>query len=577
MSAPDFTLRANFSHEDKEAKGLRSLREPQVAPMPPVYYTAIEVAEMYPRLLLLGERGAGKSVLARKLATQHAATLIDLAATGLPASLPEGNLVLDGIDRLGPDCEAVLLDLLVDLGERGVILLGDGAVVRAWRLPTGYSVHSLLPLTQAERAQYLAVTGQQHQAPLSPAAANPALFALALSVEQAVDTPEDLIDAAFDDNPARAARAFASVADNSSHNRAVDDVLAARHLQTYDDVAIAALFLGDPLKWSFSLQSLLRRDASIARRLAPHLLAQDSDAALKGALLICGQDISTPVQQKLLLIVEQGRLSLPERDEAARHLARLGDPRDLERLCAVPGGSFTMGSDTHPNSQPVHTATVAPFRIGAYPVTNGAYARFAEATNRSWHSPEASIPERRNAPATDLTWHDARAYCAWLTEQWRRSGRIGTSEIVRLPTEPEWERAARGDQPDAGAEITYPWGLGWNTAALNSEESGVNAPCAVGLFPLGASPYGCLDMAGQIWEWTTTLWGSDMATPSFAYPYRDDGRENIGAPADIRRVLRGGCFSSTSLKACCTYRGSLEPNGFWRGNGFRIVVSDALD
>lgn len=81
-------------------------------------------------------------------------------------------------------------------------------------------------------------------------------------------------------------------------------------------------------------------------------------------------------------------------------------------------------------------------------------------------------------------------------------------------------------------------------------------------------------MAGQIWEWTTTLWGNDMATPSFAYPYRDDGRENLGAPADIRRVLRGGCFSSTSVKACCTYRGSLEPNGFWRGNGFRIVVSN---
>lgn len=144
---------------------------------------------------------------------------------------------------------------------------------------------------------------------------------------------------------------------------------------------------------------------------------------------------------------------------------------------------------------------------------------------------------------------------------------------MRLPTEPEWERASRGDMPDGGDEIVYPWGHGWNSDAANSEETGFNAPCATGLFPAGQSPYGCLDMAGQVWEWTTTLWGDDMATPHFTYPYADDGREDPSAGPSIRRVLRGGCFSSTSLKACCSYRGSLEPDGFWRGNGFRIVVS----
>lgn len=64
-----------------------------------------------------------------------------------------------------------------------------------------------------------------------------------------------------------------------------------------------------------------------------------------------------------------------------------------------------------------------------------------------------------------------------------------------------------------------------------------------------------------------------MATPSFAYPYRPDGREIQQAPDSVRRVLRGGCFSSGSQKACATYRGSLEAKGFWRGNGFRIVVA----
>ena len=80
---------------------------------------------------------------------------------------------------------------------------------------------------------------------------------------------------------------------------------------------------------------------------------------------------------------------------------------------------------------------------------------------------------------------------------------------------------------------------------------------------------------GQVWEWCTTLWGEDMATPSYAYPYpwEDDGREDPGAPGAVRRVLRGGCFSSNKTKASCTYRGSLEANGFWRGNGFRVVVA----
>ncbi|MCK5748669.1 MAG: SUMF1/EgtB/PvdO family nonheme iron enzyme, partial [Oricola sp.] len=79
--------------------------------------------------------------------------------------------------------------------------------------------------------------------------------------------------------------------------------------------------------------------------------------------------------------------------------------------------------------------------------------------------------------------------------------------------------------------------------------------------------------AGQVWEWCTTLWGPDMATPSFAFPWQADGREALDAPADIRRVLRGGCFSSPAWKANGVYRGSLEPAGSWRGNGFRVIVA----
>lgn len=575
MSAPDFTLRVNFSHEDKAAKGLRSLRDPQVAPQPAVYFTAREAVDMFPRLLLLGPRGAGKSVFARKLAAETGAALLvidgpDDLAGRVP---PTVSLILDGIDRLGPDGEVLLREFLAQTGDRPVLLLGDGAVVRGWRMPAGVAIHGLLPLTIDERADYLEANRLVAPAALSDAAANPALFTLALAIAGPADSAEALIDAWLVAHPHDAVAGFDALANGTSSNRAVDGLLAARHMQTLLLAEVASRFLAAPDLWSDSIASLLARDPSLRPQLASLLLAGDDDAALRAALLLAGPTKDAVVADKLLHLIETGGLSPLDRDRAARFLALWGDPRELDALCAVPGGTFTMGSDTHPNSQPVHSVAVGDFRIGRYPVTNAAYGRFVAATGRKWVSPEAGLAERANAPATDLTWHDARAYCDWLTQGWRTEGRIAADDVVRLPTEPEWERASRGDQGDGGSHIVYPWGRDWNPAAANSEESGLNAQCAVGLFPAGASPYGCLDMAGQVWEWTTTLWGDDMATPTFRYPYADDGREDPDAGPTIRRVLRGGCFSSTSLKACCTYRGSLEPDGFWRGNGFRIVVS----
>lgn len=124
--------------------------------------------------------------------------------------------------------------------------------------------------------------------------------------------------------------------------------------------------------------------------------------------------------------------------------------------------------------------------------------------------------------------------------------------------------------------IIHPWGIGWDVERANAEDAGFNDTVAVGLFPAGRSPYGCHDMAGQVWEWCSTLWGEDMALPSFTYLYWEDGREDVSAPDRLRGVLRGGCFSSGPLKASATYRGSLEAQGYWRGNGFRIAVVMAL-
>ena len=457
-----------------------------------------------------------------------------------------------------------------------MLLLGDVETVRRWPLPAGFQMHALRPLSVEDRQAGLG--GKATGAALSVPAGNPALFAIAQDVDTGVDSAERLIDAWAGADAQRVRDGFEAVARGTSRNRAVDDLLAAKHLSSLPADDVARLYLEAADRWTPAVRSLLRRAPDMAEGLGRRMLEAEGDAAWRGVLLMAAalddaSSLRQAVADALLATIEEGRLAPFDRDAAARILSRRGDPRDLEALCEVPGGAFTMGSDTNPNSRPVHRVEVSAFRIGRYPVTNALYRRFVEATGRRWISPEATVPERANAPAADLTWRDATAFCAWLTGRWRQEGRIGKDEIVRLPSEPEWERAARGDQPDGGQAIVYPWGGGWDAQAANSEESGFNGPCAVGIFPAGRSPYGCDDMAGQVWEWTTTLWGDDMATPHFAYPYRDDGREDPEAGPSIRRVLRGGCFSSGRQKACCTYRGSLEPDGFWRGNGFRVAVA----
>ena len=115
-----------------------------------------------------------------------------------------------------------------------------------------------------------------------------------------------------------------------------------------------------------------------------------------------------------------------------------------------------MGSVLQATSSPPHRVAVGAFRIGRYPVANRLYRRFMVASGRRWDSPWRDERSRDNAPATDLTWRDAVACCAWLTEIWRAEGRIGGGETVRLPTEPEWEWAARGAQPWDEAAPVHP-------------------------------------------------------------------------------------------------------------------------
>lgn len=511
-------------------------------------------------------------------------------------------VILDGVEAAGPDGLDLLNDALAFQARHAgvrLLALGEISVVKGWALPPAMVRYDLLPLLKVQRRDAArSLAGLDLDAlgtALGDAAANPAQFVMAMHGGNAGDSAEAITDgwlARIAAEPGMDAFLCGLAVDALSAEvndptvlpvTRVRQLLAARHLADQPVETAVEPFRARPDLWAPILTSLAARLAGTAKAndLIASLIDGDGEAVLRGALLAADLlDGEGPLKDRiaalLLTIVTDGVLSAPERERAGRMLSRWGDPRDLTALADVPAGTFTFGSNTHPNSAPPGQVAVEAFRIGLYPVTNAAYGAFVAETGRLWRSPDGLAEDRRNAPATDLTWRDARAYCDWLTARWRTEGRIGTDETVRLPTEPEWERAARGGQPDAGdATIVYPWGATWIDDAANSEEAGFNNTCTVGLFPKGRSPYGCYDMAGQVWEWGTTLWGEDMGTPSFKYPYADDGREALDAAPSIRRVLRGGCFSSGKLKACCTYRGSLEPDGFWRGNGFRIVVARA--
>ncbi|WP_203077070.1 formylglycine-generating enzyme family protein [Falsiroseomonas ponticola] len=566
-------LLTDWTEEDRAAKGLR--RGP-AARTTPVHRTALELAAEAPLLLLLAPPGGGCTTMLHHVARFAAGAppdptpvvrneegLAKPEAWEAPAatpvfwtpglaleSLPPGALLLvdDADDPALPDAIAARPGLRA-------LLVADPEVAGGWVLPQGFRRHRLLPLLAAQRAHL-------------PEALRAPLFALPgyLAIAQRLGVTATSAPVLRDTLLVRATPAEADLLDAGF----MRPLLEARMLENASPAMLALRFLEDEAGMPAVLRHVVAADPAIAAPLAACLVRTGDAGALLAAEIEPG---AVPgLVEALRAIVEGGRLGVPQRARAGRELARRGDPRDLAELVDVPGGEVVMGSALAAPSRPVHRVAVGAFRIGRYPVVNALYARFVAATGRAWVSPARDDPALANAPATDLTWRDAVACCAWLTETWRAEGRIGASDVVRLPSEPEWEWAARGSQGESDAPV-HPWAAPWDGDRCNGDSAGLNAPCAVGLFPRGRSPWGVDDMAGQVWEWCHTLWGPEMALPSFAYPWRgDDGREEAEAPRDWRRVLRGGCFSSPAEKANAHYRGSLEPDGFWRGNGFRVVV-----
>lgn len=234
----------------------------------------------------------------------------------------------------------------------------------------------------------------------------------------------------------------------------------------------------------------------------------------------------------------------------------------------IPAGTFLMGSlpgDTTPSEEiPQHQITLPAYRMGQYPITNYQYAEFLRREKQveppkkvGWFLREPP-GDKLDHPVVGVSWDDAQAYCRWLSGQ--------TGRVYRLPSEAEWEKAARGE-----AGRFYPWGDDWQAGYCHS---GGDDTRPVTAYPEGASPYGCVDMAGNAQEWTSTLWGSDPKISDFVYPYRpDDGREDPTASHlhRVYRVYRGGSFRDEPARLRCAARGASTPDSKIRWRGFRVV------
>ncbi|MGH2521942.1 MAG: SUMF1/EgtB/PvdO family nonheme iron enzyme [Anaerolineales bacterium] len=229
-------------------------------------------------------------------------------------------------------------------------------------------------------------------------------------------------------------------------------------------------------------------------------------------------------------------------------------------LVRVPAGEFLMGSDpgrdpaAAAGEQPQHRVYLSEFFASKYPITNAQYQTFVEATGRELALPLPAGKETH--PVVNVSWDDAVAFCQWLNKI--------TGRAFRLPTEAEWEKAARGE-----AGRLYPWGDEWDPARLNSSgEHGETT--SVGQFsPGGDSPYGLADVSGNAWEWCAD-WYADKIYP---HPGRGLARDPQG-PADGEGcVVRGGAFDSSARHCRCANRNWFYPFNVRKNVGFRIVVA----
>jgi formylglycine-generating enzyme required for sulfatase activity len=291
---------------------------------------------------------------------------------------------------------------------------------------------------------------------------------------------------------------------------------------------------------------------------------------------------------------------------AALALGNGSDPRLREerRWVEVPAGAYWRGAaegdeGAEDDEVPAGLVEVSGFWMARWPVTVGEYARFVEgkgyAAPEGWSAEwlawrakdaitgpdrwEAQVQQPQNVPVTGVSWWEAEAYCAWLTSL------RGDGRVIRLPTEAEWEKAARGGEELGGLAIPprkrrYPWGWEWDAAKANVEGR-LGGVCPVGCFPGGHGPYGVWDQAGNVWEWC-----QDWFDPkAYERPRQKDPavlthegvreQQTIDSGGNLVRArvraLRGGGWGNGAQVAWVSYRHRYGPWGRGDSLGFRCV------
>jgi len=255
-------------------------------------------------------------------------------------------------------------------------------------------------------------------------------------------------------------------------------------------------------------------------------------------------------------------------------------------MAAIPGGTFEIGIDGadvprlkslfHTDAMQLfepeilrHEVTIASFYLDKYPVTNAQFKKFIEANPewrpdriaanlhngnylKHWNEPDA-LARKSNHPVVNVSWYAAVAYCRWTGK--------------RLPTEAEWERAARG-----GLTALYPWGdQPVEKSRANYSGSGIGATTPVGTYP--ANGYGLYDMAGNVWEFVADEWQSYPAMPQ-KNPVAGGNLFTDGTAfleVKTRRAIRGGSWGGDPINLWVEYRDSHPPNGAQDFVGFRCA------
>jgi gamma-glutamyl hercynylcysteine S-oxide synthase len=451
------------------------------------------------------------------------------------------------------------------------------------------AAHSIVPIEGALHA--LAALAAE-LANTSPHSERPATIALA-DLEQLLHTVDARLTAAqLRALPDACLRVGLLVADTHAKlgfaQPGLARYLAACHLRDNPETVAQALALRHQAAWRPILPLLALLLADAARRddlaallrglLEPEHAQREScrPCLLLAAAMLAEQGVAAelpallPQLRERLLGLLIASVPLPERIEAGMLLGVLGDPRTdtlAPDTIEIPQGPFLLGDD-HPayaDEGPAAFVELATFRIARHPVTNRDYERFLAANPayprpRYWHDPAHTNPSQ---PVVGVTWYDACAYCAWLTAQLRAADRLDATEVVRLPHEFEWEKAASWDAAH-WAKRRFPWGDEWQPSWANTaDERGAWTTTPIGCYPCGVSPYGAHDMIGNVWEWTANEYASYPGAP---LPFYE--------PA--KYVLRGASCQSLASNARNSFRNRLPPD-YWRHHlGFRIVIAPPL-